>query len=196
MELQDLENIWRQHTNKSAENINLNKDLLKQMLLQKSRNRLKRITVKAGINFILPIIILLLFVPKFRFRAEVDFYASILFFGIFCILTCYWRFMYFTFIRKIDLNNPVTLVKKELYNFERYKIKTNKLSFVLMPFAITSIFLIAEIPIFSKGLLPFSFLMLFLLISIFYTFKHYMSENYKTLLEINEIEKLEKEGFT
>jgi hypothetical protein len=191
MELQELENIWKRHSIKPVENINLNKEMLEQMLMQESRKRLKWITIKAGFDLILPIVILLLFVPRFRFRAEVDFYASILFFGIFCILTYYWRLRYFIFIRKIDLNNPVTSVKKELYNLERYKIKITKLAFALMPFAITSIFLIAEIPIFSKGLLPFSFLMLFLFISIFYTFRHYMSENYKTLLEINEIEKLE-----
>lgn len=191
MELQELENIWKRHSSKSVENINLNKEMLGKMLMQESRKRLKWITIKAGFDLILPIIILLVFVPKFKVRDEVEFYASILFFGIFCFLTYYWRFRYFIFIRKIDLNNPVTSVKKELYNLERYKVRITKLSFVLMPFAITSIFLIAGIPIFSKGLLPFSFLMLFLLISIFYTFRHYMSENYKTLLEINEIEELE-----
>lgn len=193
MELEDLENIWRLHTSRSAENVNLNKEILKQMLMQNSEKRLRWIKIKEGFNLILPIIILLPFVSNLRYRPEIDFYASIAFFGIFCLLTYYWRFRYFILVRKIDLNNPVTLVKKELYNLERYKVKITKLSFVLVPFAFTSVFLIAGIPIFSRGLLPFSFLMLFMFISIFYTFRHYMSENYKTIVEINEIENLEKE---
>ncbi len=191
MELQDLENIWKHHTSKTAENISLNKEILKQMLMQKSKKRLRWITIKAGFNLVLPIIILLLFVPRFRYRPEVDYYASIVFFSLFCLLTYYWAVRYFILLRKVDLNNSLTAVKKEIINLERFKIKVTRFSFVLMPFAITSIFLIAEIKIFSKQLLPFSFLMLVLIISIFYTFKHYMSENYRTLIEINEIEKLE-----
>lgn len=193
MELQDLENIWRSHNTNPTRISLLNKEMLKQMLMLKSKKRMRWVTIKSGFNLILPILILLVFVPEFRYRPEIDYYASIVFFGLFCLLTYYWRAKYFILLRNIDLNNPVTFVKKELYHLEKYKIKTTKASFLLMPFAITSIFLIAGIQIFSKQLLPFSFLMLFLLISIFYTFKHYMSENYRTLIEIGEIEKLEND---
>ena len=193
MELEELQNIWRHHNSKSADNISLNKEILKQMLMLKSKKRLKWITIKAGFNLILPIIILLIFVPKFRYRAEIDFYASLIFFGFFSLLTYYWAVKYFILLGKIDLNNPVTMVKREIYNLEKYKIRITKLSFLLMPFAIISIFQIAEVPIFSKLLLPFSIVLLVIVISIFYTFKYYLSENYKTLIEIQEIEKLEKD---
>jgi hypothetical protein len=193
MELEELQNIWRHHNSKASENISLNKEILKQMLLLKSKKRLKWVTAKAGFRLIFPVIILLIIPLKFRLRAEIDFYASIIFFGFFSLLTYYWAVRYFMLLRKIDLNKPLTAVKKEIINLERFKIRITRFSFVLMPFAITSIFLIAGIQIFSKQLLPFSFLMLVLLISIFYTFKHYMSENYKTLIEINEIEKLEED---
>lgn len=193
MELEDLENIWKRHNSKSDENISLNKELLKQMLMLKSKKRLRWTTIKAGFNLILPVVILLMFVPKFRYRAELDFYASMIFFGMFCLLTYYWAVRYFILLQKIDFNKTLTAVKKQIYDLENYKIRITKISFVLMPFAIISIFIISEIPIFSKLLLPFLLLMIAIVISIFYTFKHYMSENYRTLIDIKEIEKLEME---
>jgi hypothetical protein len=64
-----------------------------------------------------------------------------------------------------------------------------------MPFGLTGIFLLGEFPIFSKdSILPISLIILVMIISIYYTFKYSIFEQFRILnREIEEVEKLEKE---
>ncbi|HKL71016.1 MAG TPA: hypothetical protein VJ855_00050, partial [Marinilabiliaceae bacterium] len=77
---------------------------------------------------------------------------------------------------------------------EKYKIKLNKLGYILMPFGIIGIFLMGNFPLFSESsILPISLIIIVMVVSIFYTFKYSISEQFKKLnMEIEEIENLEK----
>jgi len=57
MELLELQNIWNQYDKKISENIRLNKDILRKMLLTKTEKRLNRIKVEAGIRLALSLLL-------------------------------------------------------------------------------------------------------------------------------------------
>jgi hypothetical protein len=195
MELEDLKKMWIQYDIKLSENTRLNKEILKRMLVSKTEKRLSWIKIKEGFKLILPIVMILIIVPKVHYRASIDFYVGVSLFGILGSLSYFWAVRYFMRIRKIDFTNSITLIKKDLNELEKYKIKITRFNYVFMPFAAVGIFMIAEIPFLSKNfLLPLSLIILIMIISIYYTFKYSIFERYKKLnIEINEIEQLEKE---
>jgi len=195
MELEDLQNIWMDYDRKLSESTRLNKEILKRMLILKPEKRLNWIKIKAWNKLILPIIIILfMFVPNVHYRVTIDFYVGGLLFGVFSLLTYFWSVRYFMLIRKIDFSNSITLIKKDLKEIEKYKLKINKFACILAPFGAIGIFMIAEMPILSKrSILPLSLIILVLISTIYYTFKYSIFEQFKKLnTEIEEIEALEK----
>lgn len=195
MELVELQNMWQQYDKKLSENITLNKEILRKMLQSKPEKMLNWIKLKAAFNLILPIVIILfMMIPNVVFRNEINFYSGIFLFGSFGILTYYWAIRYYLFLNKIDFNKKVTLLKKDINQAEKYKIKVTKFSYILAPFGITGIFFIANIPILSRqSLLPLTLIILVFISSIYITFKYSIFERYaKINQEINEIENLEK----
>ena len=194
MELIELQSIWQQYDKKISENIDLNKEILRKMLQSKPEKTIASIKLKAGFNLILPIaIILLMMVPNVLFRSEASFYTGLLLFASFALITYYWAIRYYLLIGKIDFNNPITLIKKDIMQVEKYKIKITKFSYIFAPFGLTGVFLMANIPILSKhSLLPISLIILVFLFSIYVTFKFSIFERFaKINREIEEIEKLE-----
>jgi len=196
MDLEDLKNMWIQYDIKLSENTRLNKEILKRMLVSKTENRLNWLKIREGFKLILPVVIILfMLVPNVHYRAEIDYYIGMALFVPFGTLIYFWNVKYFLRLRKIDFANSLTLIKKDLNELEKYKLKITKFAFALMPFGMTGIFMIAQIPIFSKhSILPLSLILLVLFSSIYYTFKYSIYGRYRKLnIEINEIEQLEKE---
>jgi hypothetical protein len=196
MELTELQNIWQQYDKKLSENISLNKEILKMMLKSKPEKKVTWIKLKAAFNLILPIVIILvMMVPRVEFRNETGFYVGFLLFGPFALLTYYWGIRYYLLINKIDFNNSITTIKKNIKEVEKYKIKITKFGYIFSPFAMTGVFMIANIPILSKhSLLPILLIISVFIISIYVTFKYSIFERFKKLnMEIDEIEQLEKE---
>jgi hypothetical protein len=196
MELIELQNIWQQYDKKLLENTRLNKEILRMMLQSKPEKRVTWLKLKAAFKLILPIVLVLgILVPGVEFRNEIDFYIGVVLFGIFFLITYYWAVRYYLLIKKIDFTNSITEIKKNIKETEKYKIKITKFGYIFLPVAMIGIFLIAEIPILSKGsFIPISLIILVFIISIYYTFKYSISERFKKLsLEIDEIEQLEKE---
>lgn len=196
MELIELQNIWQQYDKKISENITLNKEILRRMLQSKPEKTITWIKLKAGFNLILPIVIIsVMMIPNVVFRNEISFYIGFLLFTSFALITYYWAIRYYLLLNKIDFNSPITLIKKDIKQVEKYKIKVNKFSYIFAPFGITGVFLIANIPILSKhSILPFSLILLVFVSSIYITFKYSIIERFaKINKEIEEIEKLEKE---
>jgi len=194
MELIELQNIWQQYDKKISENMTLNKEILRRMLQSKPEKRITWIKLKAGFKLILPIVIIsVMMIPNLVFRNEISFYTGILLFGGFALITYYWAIRYYLLINKVDFNNPVTLIKKDIKQVEKYKIKVTKFSYIFAPFGLTGVFLMANIPILSKhSLLPISLIILVFLFSIYITFKFSIFERFaKINKEIEEIEKLE-----
>jgi hypothetical protein len=196
MELTELQNIWQQYDKKLSENTRLNKEILKMMLKSKPEKKVTRIKLKAAFNLIFPIVIILaILVPRVEFRNETSFYVGFLLFGPFALITYYWEIRYYLLINKIDFNNSITTIKKKIKEVEKYKIKMTKFGYIFSPFAMTGVFLIANIPIISKhSLLPISLIISVFIFSIYVTFKYSIFERFKKLnMEIDEIEQLEKE---
>jgi hypothetical protein len=196
MELVELQNIWQEYDKKISENTRLNKEILKMMLKSKPKKRVIWIKLKAAFNLILPIVIILvMMVPKVEFRNETSFYVGFLLFGPFALLTYYWAIRYYLLINKIDFNNSIATIKKNIKEVEKYKIKMTKFGYIFSPFAMTGVFLIANIPILSKhSFLPISLIISVFIISIYVTFKYSIYERFKKInMEIDEIEQLEKE---
>ena len=194
MELIELQNIWQQYDKKISENINLNKEILRRMLQSKPEKTITWIKLKVVFNLILPIVIIsVMMIPNVVFRNEISFYTGLLLFASFALITYYWNIQYYLILNKIDFNNPITSIKKDIKQIEKYKIKVTKFSYILAPFGLTGVFLIANMLILSKhSILPISLIILVFLFSVYITFKFSIFERFaKINKEIEEIEKLE-----
>jgi hypothetical protein len=196
MELVELQAIWQQYDKNILESTKINKEVLKRILISKPEKRLNWEKIKAGFSLILPIVLVfLILVPNIKYRLSIDFYVGVFMFGMVFSVLYYWSVRYYLLIGRIDFSSSVTLIKKNIKQLEKYKIKLKRLGFIIMPFGLIGIYLLGEFPVFSKdSILPISLIILVMIISIYYTFKYSIFEQFKILnREIEEVEKLEKE---
>ena len=194
MELDELQNMWKHSDKKISENTHLNKEILKKMVVSKTENKILRTKIKTGLNLIIPFVLIVLIVlPNISYRPEPDFYIGLILFGSFYLAFYYWHIRYFTLLEGIDLKKPITKIRSEFKKIEKYKFMMTKLSFVFAPLAIIGIFLLGEIPIFSKdSVLPIFLIALIMSFSVYFTIKYSIFEYFKRInSEIDEIEKLE-----
>ena len=196
MELEELQNIWLQYDRKITDNTQLNKEILKRMLISKPEKRLNWIKIKAGFNVLSPVILILLIkVMDMKFNLTSSFYIGLSLFLTLFIINYIWNIRYFLLIRKIDFSGAILSIKKQIAELEKYKIKTTKIRYLIMPFAIIGIFfMIIQKPIFNtESIVMFALIILVYITSIYYTFKYSISEQFRKLnKEIFEIEELEK----
>jgi len=196
MELDELQNIWLQYDRKITDNTHLNKEILKRMLISKPEKRLNWIKIKAGFNVLSPVILILLIkVMDMKFSLTSSFYIGLSMFLTLFIINYIWNIRYFLLIRKIDFSGAILSIKKQIAELEKYKIKTTKIRYLIMPFAIIGIFfMIIQKPIFNtESIVMFALIILVYITSIYYTFKYSISEQFRKLnKEIFEIEELEK----
>ena len=196
MELDELQNIWLQYDRKITDNTQLNKEILKRMLMSKPEKRLNWIKIKAGFNVLSPVILILLIkVMDMKFSLTSGFYIGLSMFLTLFIINYIWNIRYFLLVRKIDFSGAILSIKKQIAELEKYKIKTTKIRYLIMPFAIIGIFfMIIQKPIFNtESIIMFALIILVYITSIYYTFKYSISEQFRKLnKEIFEIEELEK----
>jgi len=196
MELDELQNIWLQYDRKITDNTHLNKEILKRMLISKPEKRLNWIKIKAGFNVLSPVILILLIkVMDMKFSLTSGFYIGLSLFLTLFIINYIWNIRYFLLVRKIDFSGAILSIKKQIAELEKYKIKTTKIRYLIMPFAIIGIFfMIIQKPIFNtESIVMFALIILVYITSIYYTFKYSISEQFRKLnKEIFEIEELEK----
>jgi hypothetical protein len=196
MELTELQAIWQQYDKNLAENTRINKEVLKRILISQPKKRVKWEKIKAVLNLILPIaLVLLILLPNIQYRSSVDFYIGTFMFALVFMIIYYWSLRYFMLISKFDFSNSIVLIKKDIKKLEKYKIKLKRLGYILMPFGIIGIFLMANFPIFSReSILPISLIILVMIASIYFTFKYSIFEQFRKLdKEIEELESLEIE---
>jgi hypothetical protein len=196
MELIELQNIWQQYDKNISKTMEINKEILRRMLISKPEKRLNWMKIKAGTSLIFPIVlILLILVPNVHYRATIEFFIGLFLFSAVQAIFSFWAIKYYLQIDKIDLSNAITTIKKDIKELEKYKFKISKLSYILIPFGIIGVFLLGQIPFFSKdSLLPFLLIILVMILSIYYTFKYSLFEQFNKLnMQIAEIEQLEKE---
>jgi len=169
------------------------------MLLSKPQRRLNWTKINAGLNILSPILFVsLLLILDVQFYVSTNFYIGLgLFLSIYTI-TYIWDIRYFILIRNVDLSMPVLSIKKAIAELEKYKIKTTRIKYLLMPLAMIGFLLmiIQKITISFKfiSFIPLLLIILVFISSIYFTFKYSIYERFKKLNnEIEEIEILEKE---
>ena len=199
MELAELQNIWQEYDKKISENTRLNKEILRLMLLSKPQKRLNWIKINAGLKIFSPILfVILLLVLDVQFSLTTNFYIGL---GLFLpgyVITYIWDIRYFQMISSIDFSMPVLSIKKVIAEIEKYKIKTTRLRYLLMPFGMIGFILMIFHKItFSFSLISIMPLLLIILVfisSVFFTFKYSIYERFRKInKEINDIEQLERE---
>lgn len=196
MELAELQEMWNQHDKNIQENTRINKEILKNILVEKNEKKLSWVRLTAIINLILPIAILtILLIPRVEFSTEISFIIGAGLFAFVFVLFYFWSFQYFLKVSGIDFRSSITNTKKDLAELEKYKFKVSKLKYILIPFAGIGIFIMAEIPLFSKeSVMPLLLIAIVMLISIYFTFKFSIVGFFRKInKEIAELEKLEKE---
>jgi hypothetical protein len=196
MEFTDLQAMWLKQDKILSENTKINKEILKRILIAKPEKRINWEKIKASVNLTLPIaLILLILVPNIHFRSTIDFYIGSFMFGTVFIFIYFWSVRYYLLISKIDFSNSITLIKRNIKLLEKYKIKIKRLGYILMPFGIIGVFIMGDFPFFSRvSILPISLMVLVMILSIYFTFKYSIFEQFRKLdKEIDELEKLEIE---
>jgi hypothetical protein len=199
MELSELQNIWQEYDKKLSENTRLNKEILRLMLLSKPKRKLNWIKIKAGLSIFSPILfIAILLILDVQFYISTRFYIGLGLFLPVYALNYYWDIRYFNLIRDIDFSRSVLSIKRTIAELEKYKIKTTRIRYLLMPFAMTGFLLMIIHKItFSFNIisiLPLLLIILVFISSMYITFKYSIYERFKKLnKEIGEIEQLGSE---
>jgi hypothetical protein len=199
MELTELQNIWQEYDKKISENTRLNKEILKLLILEKSQRRLNWIKIKAGLWIFSPVLFVsLILILNVEFIISTRFFIGLALFLPVYIITYIWDIRYFKLMHGIDLSLPVLSIRKVITELEKYKIKTTKIRYLLMPLAVAGfLFMIIHKITFSFGflsILPLLLIVLVFFLSIYITFKYSIFERYKKLnKDLDEIDRLEHE---
>lgn len=198
MELSELQNLWLNNDQKLKENLRLNREILRQLLQRKPERRISWLKFHSSFRVILPLIILPIFISQIKFRNEPSFYIGIFLFGSFSTLTYVWAIKYFLKVMKIDFSNQLVLLKKQITELEKSKLKTTKIAYLLVPIALIGIYLIADIRIYKINFYSLSSLFLTMIVfasSVYITFKYSISHRFRKLnQEITELENLLDQG--
>jgi len=199
MELTELQNIWQAYDRKLSENTRLNKEILRLMLISKPQRKLNWIKIKAWLNIFSPIgFVALILLLDVQFIMSTRFYIGACLFFPGYALTYIWDVRYFNLIRNVDLSLPVLTIKKVIAELEKYKIKTTRIRFLLMPFGMVG-FILMIIHKINHNLhfldfVPVILIVLVFISSIIFTFKISIYERFRKLnKDIDELEQLEKE---
>lgn len=196
MELNEMQNIWKQYDKKISENTRLNKEILRRMLIQKPEKRINWIKIKAGLKVLYPVILLSLCFLDVKFDLTVKFYIGLTIIIPIIIVGYIWDLKYFLLVRKIDFSQTVLSIKKNVAELEKYKIKTTRIRYMVMPFAIIGAFLmLIQKPVYTiQSFVMFGLMIAAFLSSMYFTFKYSIYEQFRKLNnEIAEIAELEKE---
>mgnify|MGYP001766930032 FL=1 len=197
MEINELQMLWQQQNTHILENTRINKEVLKRILIMNPEKRINREKIKSLINLISPIaLVIFIFIPNFHYRDTVIYITGLLMFVTVFFLIYYWQVTYFFLLRKVDFSATIVVIKKQIATMEKYKIKSTKLKYALMPIAILGIFgMLIQKPNFNKE----SIVLIVLIVAVFtasalVTFKISIKEQFRQLnKEINEVEKIEAE---
>jgi hypothetical protein len=199
MEITELQNIWQDYDKKISENTRLNKEILRLILLEKPQRRLNWIKIKAGLWIFSPVLFVsLILILNVQFNISTRFFIGLGLFLPVYIITYIWDIRYFKLIHGIDFALPVLSIRKVITELEKYKIKTTKIRYLLMPLAMAGFLLMIIHKItFSfdfLSILPLLLIVLVFFLTMYFTFKYSIYERFiKLNKDIDEIEQLEQE---
>ena len=194
MELDELRSIWSQHEQKLVESTRINQVLLRKLLIANTEKRIDWMKIRTLAGLILPLIgIVFIVAPRIEFSLKFDVVLGIVLFGSLSILTYIWAIRVYLLIERLNFNESVLSVSKQLKLVEKYKLKITKHSLILAPFMIIGVFLSAGIPFLSAKMIPFYALMVIVfLVSTYIRTKHGLVAQLRKIdTDLEEILKLE-----
>ncbi len=194
MELDELLTSWSRHEQKLLESTRINRTLLSKLLIQNTEKRIDWIKIRSVLSLIIHLPLLVFIVlPRIQFTLEPDFIIGFVLFASLYIISYIWIIKLHFLVEKLNLNESLTTVSKQLRIVEKYKLKITRNGFILAPFMIIGIFLSAGIPFLSTKMIPFYALMLIVfLVSIYIRTKHGLVARLRKLeKDIEEISLLE-----
>ena len=193
-----MQEFWKLHNEKISENTRINKEILRQLLLQRPRKRLTWYKFGAALRIFSPLLfIFLVLILKVQFQVSFHFYIGlILFVPVFC-LTYFWDIRYYMKISEIRFSLPVLTLRKSFAELEKYRLKTTKIRYLLMPVAMAGFLMMIIRKVTIKPdlltMLPLVLIVIVFFSSMFITIRYTILEKFRKLnQDIDEIEKLEK----
>jgi len=195
MELFELQELWQQTDKKISDNIQLNKEILRRMLISKPEKRINWMRNKAIFNLIMPLFFtIIVLIPHLEFRQSFDFYIGIGLFILISIVSYVWAIKYYLFLRKIKFTDSILTIKKNVSTLSQFKIKITRKSFLLIPVAFIAGFLI--FPVANHASYPsIMFFIIFAIVaiaSVFFSYRNIIQQYQKLNDEVLEIEELER----
>jgi hypothetical protein len=172
---------------------------LRLILLEKPQRRFNWIKIKAGLWIFSPVLLLfLILILNVQFNISARFYVGLGLFLPVYIINYIWDIRYYKLIRETDFTMPVLSIKKVFAELEKYKIKTTKIRYLLMPLAMVGFLLMIIHKITFRfdffSILPLLLIVLVFFSSMYFTFKYSIYERFRKLNNvIKEIEQLEQE---
>jgi len=197
MELSELQHIWKEYDLKIDENTQIDKCLLKEVLIRKPIKKINWLQLKALLQLIAPAIVLFLFFTRVKLREPgLELYIGISLFLCLVLLGYVWAITYYLLLRRIAFSESALTVKSQLIKIKRYKIRTLQWNYLLWPPTILSLYLMLNINssfnvIFNQAVIP-----VLLCVVVFILFSHYrfislnvqFNQLNKELEEIQELE--------
>ena len=198
MEWTELQALWQQYDARIAENTRINKEVLKRMLRTKPERRINWVTIQTGANiFLMPVVLLLIFtlVPlNIKFNHGLVPYLGLFLYGGIMLFAYCWSIKYFMLLRKVDFTHSVSATRKNLKQLEKFYTKILKLGYLLVPVAFIGVFMMSNMPIFTKSTIaPLSLVIVVMVVSMYYKFRWKNWWFGKLNTELDEIEQLENE---
>lgn len=196
MDINELQNVWRDYDRKISENTCLNKEILRNMLVRRPEKKVNWMRIKATGWLLSPLLfVFLVAVLKVEFIISARFFIGLgLFLPVF-LLGYVWDVRYFMLTRRIDLAEPVLSIKRVLTEIEQYKIRTTRTRYLLMPVAMTGfILMIVKKFTFSPdfvSMLPIVLIVVVFFSSWYFTSKYSVYDQFARLnRDLDEIKKL------
>lgn len=195
MELQELENMWAVYDHKLSENTRINKEVLKHLLLDKPKKRITNMMLKAIIELVAPIFLLIWFFSEVGIRNDWRYWVGMVLFLSISTFGYYLSIRYLKLIQKVDLSNSLTQTRKTLNEIELFKLQRIKFGLRFGPVGAIAVFMISEINVLSTNfILPLVLILIVFGLSHYLRYRYGVVENFsKFKRELDELEALEKE---
>jgi biotin transporter BioY len=185
MELDELKKAWGQHEKMLLKNTVLNRELLLKVLKQNSEKRIDWLKIRSLAGLLLPFILLVFVVlPRIQFTLELKSIIGFILFLPVYIISYTWAIKLYIYIESVNPNSPLTTVSKQLKLVQKYRLKTTRNNYILLPFMVVGIFLSAGIPFLSSKMIPFYVLMV-----ISFLIGYYVRSKYGLIAQLRKIEK-------
>lgn len=195
MELSELQTIWTQYDKTILENISINKQILRQMLIAKPRQRLNWMQFRSAIGLIIPPIAIIMFVNTVKLREPgPELYFGVVLAATLCIISLVREIRYFLLLLKTDLSIPVLKINERIKKIEVYKMKNVRIRYLFTVLSLVAFYMISHLnmSIFIHIGIPESILIIVIVLVFFYkswTHNHQFSELNKELKQIEELER-------